>query len=75
MKGKNVKALEAIGLAVVSLFVIAVASFLYGIFTMLLWNWLMPSIFDLPAINFWQAYGLTVLCSVLFKPSTSSSSK
>ena len=33
---------------------------------MLLWNWLMPAIFDLPAITFWQAMGLLALSKILF---------
>lgn len=45
--------------------------------TMWLWNWLMPYIFDLPPLDFWQALGLTLLwlCSFLFKLYGSSSSK
>jgi len=31
-----------------------------------LWNWLVPSLFRLPAITFWQAVGLLALCWVLF---------
>jgi len=31
----------------------------------LLWNWLMPEIFKLPAISFWQAMGLLVLSRIL----------
>ena len=27
----------------------------------LLWNWLMPTLFGLPSITFWQALGLCVL--------------
>lgn len=38
---------------------------------MLLWNWLMPTIFDLPIITFWQAVGLNFLTGILFnKPTT-----
>ena len=33
----------------------------------LLWNWLMPAIFDLPVITFWQAAGLMLLVSILFR--------
>ena len=33
---------------------------------MLLWNWLMPTIFGLSAVGFWQALGLLVLCRILF---------
>ena len=36
--------------------------------TTLLWNWLMPEIFGLPTINLWQAFCLTWLCNILFKP-------
>ena len=35
--------------------------------TMWLWNWLMPELFHLPTITIWQAWGLNVLCSLLFK--------
>jgi len=31
-----------------------------------LWNWLMPALFGLPALTFWQAVGLLALSWVLF---------
>ena len=31
-----------------------------------LWNWLVPAVFDLRPITFWQALGLLVLCRILF---------
>ena len=37
----------------------------------LLWNWLMPVIFGLPLITFWQAAGLMLLISILFRWSLS----
>ena len=40
---------------------------LFGAVTMWLWNWLMPAIFKLPAIGFWQAVGILVLSHILFK--------
>jgi hypothetical protein len=33
---------------------------------MLLWNWLMPVLFDLSTISFWQAAGLLILSKILF---------
>lgn len=33
----------------------------------LLWNWLMPILFGLPKITFFQAIGLNLLSSILFK--------
>ena len=32
-----------------------------------LWNWLMPSIFGLHAITYWQALGLMILSWLLFR--------
>lgn len=40
--------------------------FLFGYITMVLWNWLLPEIFGLPAIDFWQALGLLLLAKILF---------
>ena len=34
---------------------------------MVLWNWLMPVIFNLPEITFWQSCGLQLLATLLFK--------
>jgi len=31
-----------------------------------LWNWLLPSLFGLREITFWQALGLLALCRILF---------
>lgn len=33
---------------------------------MSLWNWLMPGLFALHQINFWQALGLLLLAKILF---------
>lgn len=41
--------------------------FLLGFLVMKLWNWLMPEIFDLKEISYWQAWGLLILSSILFK--------
>ena len=49
-------------------------SCLYALPVMLLWNWLMPIIFGLPAITFWQALGLSLLAGLLFKSHGSNSS-
>ena len=39
---------------------------------MLLWNVLMPELFGLKTIDFWQALALSCLCSLLFQNSKSS---
>jgi Ca2+/H+ antiporter, TMEM165/GDT1 family len=49
-----------IGILAVALF------FVLGYVVMTLWNWLMPSIFGLHTITYWQAYGLLILSKILF---------
>jgi hypothetical protein len=40
--------------------------FLLSLAMMYLWNWLMPEIFHLPSITYWQAIGLFILSRFLF---------
>jgi hypothetical protein len=46
------------------LFVVMLAGF--GFVVMGLWNWLMPALFGLKLIGYWQALGLIVLSKILF---------
>lgn len=48
--------------------------FLFGWVVMLLWNRLMPEIFGLKQLTYWQAWGLLALSTILFKGFGSSSS-
>lgn len=60
MKFKNLffkLKMMGLGVVVLTLFTIAV---------MLLWNWLIPDIFGLSCIGFWQALGLLILSRILF---------
>lgn len=41
--------------------------FLFGFVVMLLWNWLMPDLFGLKRLDYWQAWGLLLLSTILFK--------
>jgi hypothetical protein len=43
------------------------ACILFGGPLMILWNILMPTIFGLPYITFWQACGLQLMAALLFK--------
>ena len=43
------------------------ACMLFGGPLMILWNLLMPAIFNLPYISFWQACGLQLMAALLFK--------
>jgi hypothetical protein len=46
---------------------IAAIAALISAITMVLWNALLPAIFRLPQIGFWQAAGLVVLAHIFFK--------
>jgi hypothetical protein len=37
-----------------------------GEIVMQLWNWLLPPIFGLREVTFWQALGILALCRILF---------
>ncbi len=39
---------------------------LFTFVVMNLWNWLVPAIFGLQSVNFWQALGLLLLSRILF---------
>jgi len=59
--------LRSIGMIIGGIALGVVVAFLFGWLVMLLWNWLMPVIFGLSAISFWQAWGLVILSHILFK--------
>ena len=48
-------------LVLIALFATALT---YGV--MLLWNWLMPAIFGVGVLSFWEALGILVLAKILF---------
>lgn len=45
---------------------LALALLAFGFIVRGLWNWLMPSLFGLHLIGFWQAVGLVILSKILF---------
>src|SRR5580698_7087035 len=59
---KNYRLLKGVKIIVI----VIVASFVFGFVIMHLWNWLMPAIFGLRLITFWQALGLFVLSKIIF---------
>jgi hypothetical protein len=64
---KSKKEMKSFWIAKIIKILILVAFFilLLGTAVMLLWNWLMPTLFNLPVIDFGQAVGLTVLSRIL----------
>lgn len=52
---------------IIMIAIIGVAAvFLFGFVIQWLWNMLMPQIFGLPLISYWQALGLFVLSRIFF---------
>ena len=65
----------AIGLvgAVAVAGVLLLVGALYAFPVMWIWNYMMPELFALPVISFWQAFWGTFLCGLLFKSSHTTS--
>jgi len=53
-------------IAPLALLGIAIFITLGGEIVKVLWNWLLPSLFEVRTITFWQALGILVLCRILF---------
>ena len=59
---RNNRALRVLRVAAIGIVAIAVV----GEAVTQLWNWLMPGLFGLHAIGFWQALGLVILSKIFF---------
>ena len=52
---------------IVGFALVAIAAvFVFGFAVMYLWNWLMPELFGLKAVTYWQAWGLLAMSWILF---------
>jgi hypothetical protein len=60
------RVLRIVGLVILGVLAAVIFALAFGWFVMLLWNWLMPVIFGLGAISYWQAFGLVVLAKLIF---------
>lgn len=60
-KGAKLVGLITLGLSAAIFF-----GFLYGFFVRILWNWLMPDLFNLKEITYWQAFGIVMLARLVF---------
>lgn len=59
---------------VLGLFVVALFACVAALPTMLLWNWLVPSIFHLREIGFLEALGMLILSGLLVRGGSASKS-
>lgn len=54
-------------IAVIAGIIFAVAiCFVFGLVVQWLWNWLMPDLFSLRQITYWQAFGIVLLSRLIF---------
>lgn len=62
----GVRALRIAGLTFAGVGFAILFALLFGLVVKVLWNWLMPAIFGLGTITFWQAFGIVLLAKLLF---------
>lgn len=63
MRGMHPAAIA--GLIILGIVGIVGLAILFGFVIMWLWNWLMPELFGLPMVTYWQAVGLFILLKIL----------
>jgi hypothetical protein len=62
----GVRALRIAGMVVLGIIAAAIFALVFGWLVMILWNWLMPAIFHLGELTYWQAFGIIVLAKLIF---------
>lgn len=58
--------MKIVGGVIAGIMVAVALSFIIGVIVMLLWNWLMPELFGLGEINYWQGFGIVLFVKLLF---------
>ena len=64
--GLFMKILKIIGMVIVGIIFAVLIAFLFSYIVRALWNWLMPELFGLKTITYWQAFGIVILSKILF---------
>lgn len=57
---------KGIAIAIAAIIAITLFVFIGGKVVQWLWNWLLPPLFGLPSVTYWQALGLLALSRILF---------
>ncbi len=60
------KPLRVTGYIIFGLCCAAAMGIVFGLAIMLLWNWLMPELFGLKEITYWQGIGIFILAKFIF---------
>lgn len=58
--------MRRVGKVVKIIIFVLVALAVFGFVVMRLWNWLMPELFGLHLITYWQSLGVVILSKILF---------
>jgi hypothetical protein len=66
MSDRGPKALRIVGMTFIGVAFAALFALVFGFVVKVLWNWLMPAIFGLGVITYWQAFGIVILAKLLF---------
>jgi hypothetical protein len=60
------RALRIAGLVVLGVIGAGLFALAFGWLVMILWNWIMPTVFGLGLIGYWQAFGIVILAKLIF---------
>jgi len=66
MPDRRFNVLQIVGWAILGVALAVLFALVFGFVVKLLWNWLMPAIFGLGEITYWQAFGIVILAKLLF---------
>ena len=58
--------MRIMGMIIGGVVIACIFALAFGWLVMLLWNWLMPLLFGIKVITYWQAFGICVLSKILF---------
>ena len=56
-----------VGMIIGGVVLAAALALLFGLLVMVLWNWIMPEVFGLSPLTYWQSWGIVLLAHILFK--------
>ena len=65
-RSRGAKVLRIAGMTFAGIMAAVLFALFFGLIVKWLWNWLMPAIFGLGIITFWQAFGIVLLAKLLF---------
>ncbi len=66
IKGKAERFFKGFFKVLIGGIIVIILILLFGYITMRLWNWIMPEVFGLTTLGYWQALGILVLAKIFF---------